>query len=98
MSEIEINGQEYLCSRMPTRVQFHVARRLLPVIEGLRPLFANAQRTLVEDGSGNGTMVPDIGSLTIFDGLAALGNTLGMMSDADANYVLDNTLDAERWK
>jgi hypothetical protein len=96
MSEIQIGEFEYLCGRMPTRAQFHVARRFLPVLKGLQPLFASAGRNLVS--SGNGEMVPDIGNATLFDGLAALSDTLGMMSDADANYIIDNTLDAVHWK
>jgi hypothetical protein len=95
--ELEIAGQDYLCGRMPTRVQFHVARRMLPVLKGLQPLFATMGRNLVFDGA-NGSMVPDVGSMTIFDGLAALSDTLGMMPDSDANFVLDNALDAVQWK
>jgi hypothetical protein len=96
MSELQIGDTEYLCSRMPTRVQFHVARRILPVIKGLQPLFAAAGRNLISDGSGD--LVPDIGNISIFDGLAALSDTLGMMPDADADYVIDHALDAVRWK
>jgi hypothetical protein len=98
MSEISIGDIKYLCSRMPTRVQFHVARRMLPVLKGLQPLLATMGRTLVSDGSGNGTMVPDVASITIFEGLAALSDTLGMMADSDADYVLDHALDAVNWQ
>jgi hypothetical protein len=96
LSEISIGETEYLCSRMPTRVQFHVARRILPVIKGLQPLFAASGRNLISDGSGD--LVPDIGNISIFDGLAALSDTLGMMPDTDADYVIDHALDAVRWK
>ena len=96
--EVQIGPHEYLCGKMPTPVQHHVVRRIMPVVAGLRPLFAQAGRNLVSDGSGNGTMVPDIGGISIFDGIAALSNTLGMMSDADYDYVLYSALDAVRWK
>jgi hypothetical protein len=94
--EVQIGPHEYLCGRMPTRVQFHVARRLLPVMKGLQPLFARAGQTLISDG--NGAMVPDVGNISIFEGLAALGDTLGMMPDSEADYVIDHALDAVRWK
>jgi hypothetical protein len=60
------------------------------------PPFARAGQTLISDG--NGAMVPDIGNISIFDGLAALSDTLGMMADNDADYVIDHALDAVRWK
>jgi hypothetical protein len=99
MSEIQIGEFEYLCGRMPTRVQFHVARRILPVLKGLQPLFATMGRNLMTtyDADGNGALVPDT-NVTIFEGLAALSDTLGMMSDADADYIIDHALDAVRWK
>jgi hypothetical protein len=99
MSEIQIGDFEYLCGRMPTRVQFHVARRILPVMKGLQPLFATMGRNLMStyDANGNGALVPDT-NVTIFEGLAALSDTLGMMSDADADYIIDHALDAVRWK
>jgi hypothetical protein len=96
MSAIAIGENEYLCGRMPTRVQFHVARRMLPVLKGLQPLFATMGRNLMSDG--NGTMVPDVGAITIFEGIAALSDTLGMMTDSDANYIMDHALDAVQWK
>jgi hypothetical protein len=95
MSEVQIGDQTYLCGRMPARKQFHVARRLTPIIKHLTPLFAAAPQVLIADG--NGTMVPAIGAISIFDGIAALTDTIGEISDTDADYVIDNCLDAVKF-
>jgi hypothetical protein len=90
MSEIEIAGQAYLCGKMPARKQFHVARRLTPIIKHLTPLFAARPQILTQDS--NGALVPQFGAINIFDGIAALTDTIGEISDDDADYVIDNCL------
>jgi hypothetical protein len=74
---------------MPTRVQWHVVRRLMPVMQGLMPVFATSN-ALVDDGSG--TMVPNMDAINMFEAMAALANTIGMLTDADADYILDAAL------
>jgi hypothetical protein len=96
MSELQIGENEYLCSRMPTRVQLHVAISMAPVFDGFRSLFVASGRNLISDGAG--MMVPDIGNISIFDALAALSNTLRMIPLSDRDYVVDSALDAVRWK
>ncbi len=97
MSEVEIDGMTFLCNKLPTRKQLHVAKRILPVLKGLQPLFAGGNQRLVSGGNGVNPMqvVPDI---SIIDGLAALTDTLGMMPDSDMDFIVDNCLDMVKWK
>jgi hypothetical protein len=99
MSEVELGGQRYLIGKMSGRTQFHVARRMAPVIKGLVPMFGRMNgangATLVRDGE-SGQMVPE--GITLFEAVAALTDTIGMMSDTDANYVLDRCLEAVRFR
>jgi hypothetical protein len=96
MSEVEIAGQKYLCEKMRARKQFHVARRLTPIIKHLTPLFANQTQMLV--AGENGVLLPMISGISIFDGIAALSDTITEISDADADYVIDNCLDVVRFQ
>jgi hypothetical protein len=97
MSDIEISGQAYRCGRMSTRTQLHVVKRLIPVMQGLLPLFQSAtQHRLISDE--NGVMVPDFSSVSIVEALAALSNTVSMLSDDDADYILDAALDCVHWR
>lgn len=97
MSDIEIDGQVYRCGSLPTRTQFHVVKRLIPVLQGLAPLFQQvARQRLVTDEDGQTR--PDLSSINAIDAVAALSNTIGMMSDADSDYILDSALNCVRWE
>ncbi|HEY0725849.1 MAG TPA: hypothetical protein VGD41_18015 [Pyrinomonadaceae bacterium] len=96
MSDVEIDGQLYRCGTLPTRTQFHVVKRLLPVIQGLAPLFQQAQQRLVTDEDG--ITRPDLSRISAIDAVAALSNTIGMMSDADGDFILDSALSCVRWE
>jgi hypothetical protein len=95
MSEIQINGDIFLCGRMNARKQFHVARRLTPIINHLVPLM-NGTPMLVNDGTG--TMVPSLGNLGIVQAIAAISDTIRELPDADADYVIDTCLDAVKFR
>ena len=98
MSEVEIAGQIYLTGKMPARTQFHVVRRMAPVLKGIAPLFArmNGNGAMLVQDVETGQMVP--AGISLFDGLAAITDTIGMMSDADANYVIDRCLETVRFR
>lgn len=106
MSEIEVNGQWYRCNRLPTRTQLHVAKRLIPVLQGLTPLFHAyapqlAQQQLqaqTDPETGETVMVPAAPQITIEAAIAALGNTIGLLSDADADFILDTALSCVQWR
>lgn len=93
MSEVQIGDHYYRCLKMPTRIQFHVVKRLVPVLQGLAPLFTQSLTP-----TASGTYEPDVSGINIFEALSALTNTIGLMSDADADYVLDAALSAVQWR
>ncbi|MBO0737214.1 MAG: hypothetical protein J2P48_11670 [Alphaproteobacteria bacterium] len=96
MADIAINGHQYRCGKMPTITQRHVVKRLMPVLQGLSPLFAGTRPPRL--AAQNGELVPDVQDINVYDAIAALSNTIGMMSDADADYVIDSALDVVSWK
>ena len=98
MSVVEINGQHFNCAKLPTRVQWHVVRRLMPVLQGLMPLFAMAETVRLNTDSDGNIMTPDLSGINVFDALAALTNTIGMLSDGDADYILDAALSCVTWR
>jgi hypothetical protein len=99
MSDIQIGESMFRCGRMPTRTQWHVVRRLIPVMQGLMPVLlrsSNPQRDLV--GDGDGAMTPDLSGVNLFEALGALTDTIGMLSDNDADYILDAALACVMWR
>jgi len=97
MSDVELAGYNYRCLRLPTRTQFHVVKRLIPVLQGLAPLFSQAaNQRLTTDDEGNS--VPDFSSVTAIEAVAALSNTIGMLTDADSDFILDSALSCVRWQ
>lgn len=83
MSDIELDGHQYRCGKMPTRTQLHVAIKLAPVMEGLTPL-------VLMDADFNDPRI-------VFQAVSALTNTLGLMKLEDADFVVDAALQAVRW-
>ena len=96
MSIIEISGQHFNCGKLPTRTQWHVVRRLMPVIQGMMPLFAASEQMRLND-AGDGTVSP-LDAVNVFDALSALTNTIGMLNDQDADYIIDAALNCVRWR
>jgi hypothetical protein len=92
MSEIDVNGINYLIGRLNARQQWNVVRRLAPVIQGMMPLFAN--QPLVSDATG--TLVP--AGVSLPQMLAALTNTMGLLTDSDSDYVIDTCLNVVRFR
>ena len=92
MSLVQINGQDFNCGKLPTRTQWHVVRRLMPVLQGMMPLFAVLENMRNEGGN------PDLSGINVFDAMSALTNTIGMLTDADADYILDAALACVRWR
>jgi hypothetical protein len=96
MPEVAIHDQVYLVGKMNARKQFHVVRRLTPMIKHLTPLFSRANQTLIENEDG--TMVPVVGGISIFEGLSAVSDTIAEISDSDADYVIDTCLDSVKFR
>ena len=96
MVELEIGGNTYRINSMPAMTQFHVMRKLGPVLPGIVPVLAQAAAALPQvDGQEDG------GAMTTVDGVAAIAmaarpllDGLAAMADADAEYVINHCLEA----
>ena len=96
MTELEIVGNTYRINSMPAMTQFHVMRKLGPVLPGIVPVLAQAAAALPQaDGQEDG------GAMTTVDGVAAIAmaarpllDGLAAMADADAEYVINHCLSA----
>ena len=96
MTELEIGGNTYRINNMPAMTQFHVMRKLGPVLPGIVPVLAQAAAALPQaDGQEDG------GTMTTVDGVAAIAmaarpllDGLAAMADADAEYVINHCLSA----
>ena len=96
MTELEISGNTYRINSMPAMTQFHVMRKLGPVLPGIVPVLAQAAAALPQaDGQEDG------GTMTTVDGVAAIAmaarpllDGLAAMADADAEYVISHCLSA----
>ena len=96
MAELEIGGNTYRINSMSAMTQFHVMRKLGPVLPGIVPVLAQATAALPQaDGQEDG------GAMTTVDGVAAIAmaarpllDGLAAMADADAEYVINHCLSA----
>jgi hypothetical protein len=88
MSEISINGTDYLIGRLNARQQLNVAKRLAPVIQGLLPIWAMMQTT--EE--------PYSEQQLAISAVAAVTNTINALSDEASDYVLDMCLGVVRFR
>lgn len=96
MTELEIGGNAYRINNMPAMTQFHVMRKLGPVLPGIVPVLAQAAAALPQDDGQE-----DGGAMTTVDGVAAIAmaarpllDGLAAMADADAEYVINHCLSA----
>ena len=96
MSELEIGGNTYRINSMSAMTQFHVMRKLGPVLPGIVPVLAQAAATLPQGDSQEAG-----GAMATVDGVAAIAmaaqpllDGLASMADADAEYVINHCLSA----
>ena len=96
MTELEIGGNTYRINSMPAMTQFHVMRKLWPVLPGIVPVLAQAAATLPQGDSQEAG-----GAMATVDGVAAIAmaaqpllDGLASMADADAEYVINHCLSA----
>lgn len=98
MAELKIGGNTYRINSMPAMTQFHVMRKLGPVLPGIVPVLAQAAAALPQaDGQEDG----GASAMTTVDGVAAIAmaarpllDGLAAMADADAEYVINHCLSA----
>jgi tail assembly chaperone len=89
MSEFELNGHEYRISKLTAMQQFHVNRKIAPLIPPLVPVFMKVHKAggLKDDGL---VSLPEL-LQPLADGLAAL-------PDETAEYVISTCLSALKRK
>ncbi len=87
--ELDLNGHRYSIGKLSAKQQFHVSRRIAPIVPTLIPVFvrlAAGVRGITEDPGGMADVLQPLA-----DGLAA-------MKDEDADYVLDTCMQAVQRK
>ena len=79
---MQINGHDYNFGKLNARKQFHIMRRLTPVLSELTPLIKmfNQKR---DDESNTGLQL-----------IEHIAKTLGGLKDDDADFILDGLLDS----
>lgn len=91
MIEFEIAGHGYRSASMPLRTQFHVTRRLAPVLGAIGPLVKGIDFRALKDDP--------VAQVALFDRvlehvLPGIAETIAAMSDADSDYVINACLQA----
>ncbi|WP_144658074.1 phage tail assembly chaperone [Achromobacter dolens] len=81
--ELDLNGHRYSIGKLSAKQQFHVSRRIAPIVPTLIPVFVR----LAAGGRG---ITEDPGGLA--DVLQPLADGLAAMKDEDADYVLDTCM------
>jgi hypothetical protein len=78
---MNLNNVEYRISKLNARKQFHVMRRLAPVISDIAPFLKGMDLEHSESDKGYAMIAP-------------LGKALANLKDEDADFILDTLLDA----
>lgn len=87
--EIDLNGNRYSIGKLSAKQQFHVSRRIAPILPTMIPIFLRIKESgvnLTDDLDGMAQILQPFA-----DGIAA-------MRDEDADYVIDACLSAVQRK
>jgi hypothetical protein len=86
LTEATVNGNTYRIGKMPVMQQFHVARRLAPVLSGV----IDALKAAGLDPVKLATMPPGskLGDVDPFAMVEPLGDVLAKVSDDDSEYII----------
>lgn len=89
MIEFEINGVQYRADKLDAKRQFHLSRKLAPVVPKLVPMFAKlAALAKAADGAAmTDTIMGDLSGFA--DAAAPFMDALAQMREDDADYVLN---------
>ncbi|GAA7770988.1 hypothetical protein RN01_29850 [Cupriavidus sp. SHE] len=90
--EIELGGVQYSIGRLTAKQQFHVSRRIAPVIPPLIPVFLKLAKTVGGAAGAVDALSKDLDGFGQV--LQPFADALAAMNDADADYVMDNCLTA----
>jgi hypothetical protein len=83
--EIDINGAKFSTGKLNAMQQFHVARRLAPILLA----FGSAAGAAVKQLDNSGSISGDI---ALLGEMGPVAEAIAQMSDIDSEYVLSNCL------
>lgn len=93
MVEFEINGRQFRFDKLPAMQQFHVSRKIAPLLPPLFPIFAQVTKELQAEGKTKktkGNLTTDLDKIgPLFQPFA---DVLAGMSDETAEYVFGTCL------
>lgn len=79
-TEIEINGKQYQLRKLPPLVQFHVMRRLAPVLMALGE-------------SASDQLLTELKSMDLLKALKPVSDMIATMPDSEVEYVINTCLE-----
>lgn len=88
MTEIELNGQSYRIGKLDAFKQFHVSRKIAPMVPALIPVFIEI--------SANSEVMGDMDRLA--SALMPFAEAVAGMKDDDAEYVISTCLSSVQRK
>lgn len=90
MAEFTVNGRQYRSGMMPARTQFHVMRRMAPILPTMQSAISASMR--VKAAQDLGIAIPaDAQEAAMTAGLEFIA-AIGALSDENADYILDQCL------
>lgn len=90
MAEFSVNGRQYRSGMMPARTQFHVMRRMAPILPTMQSAIMASMRVKMAQDAGE-PITGDAQEAAVSAGLDFIA-AIGTLSDENANYILDNCL------
>jgi hypothetical protein len=76
MTEIELNGHKYRIGKLPAKAQFHIARRLLPLLSSLSDLTGGEAKALEAIGRAIGALSDAEADYVLFGLLRAVSRRI----------------------
>lgn len=92
MVEFEIDGRQFRFDKLPAMQQFHVSRKISPLIPPLLPIFVQIQK----DTSSGVSVKDDLDKIAPM--LQPFADGLAQMSDEASEYVFNACLGIVRYK
>lgn len=92
-NEFEVGGFKYMAGKLNAFQQFHVLRKLGPVIAKIGPSFMMTPPAVTDNPDGSATVKPT--GTSLFDNIAMMGpvlEALSEMSETDCDFVLQRCL------
>lgn len=95
MDEINVGPHRYMVGRLDAFAQFHVSRRIAPVVPTLLPVLAEFSKNEVQAALASAQSADQV-EITAFSGLGVavmpFAEALAQMSDDNADYVIKTCL------